>query len=737
MKRIAVITCAVFVVSLFAIGRYDSAVPVKAKVQSESLGLFVSTDRQLGAAPTPTPTPVSPPQDGVELLRDDFDDPQYNGTYDSSKWREYFGEDYDKVKAIQQDGVMKMKAEFINGGFYGLFYQIPSIDDFEQAEAKVKVKELKGTKANAHVVFYPENADEGWYIVFYISRNEKGEGVANCNVQIPSKPAPFKPIIVDLKEWHTLTFRYDKKKTTFSFYVDNQFLGSANIASALEKTAPDSTYAFSIQVSGYDGEAAEAEYDYAVVWAPKEKASNLPPSPTPFPTIVPVDIPLGEPSSKSLGEMKVFTYNILYGGGEEAVGPKDIKAERLTKVLDYIDKQKADIIALQELNGWQNGEPNMMEQIAKERGYNGYLALNPSGFHTGLLTKYPILETRNISEYLGNDGGMYARLDSPFGPVNVFNVNFDLFDFNKKMCQFKSLVKLAEPYRSELTLLLGDFNENLPFQTQGYTRAAGYDMDHIWASPAFKATRKTYIADQQASNLSYQLPVGVSLYINEKVPKSVESFPEITLEEQKPLEDIGNTAILSRYVEPQEIVLKMDDPCGRYLRFGLYNSSFTNEGIKVIGKRDWASSLNFNKELKEKEAVIVRFSYQGDQEFNLFLDHGTWDTEPYRRFGVYVVNNKLGSDYWLGKNSIGGKNSFDVSVKPKKSYDLLLSNDGDGRFSVALWDSEDPNKVLLDLTTEQFDDSWKGLVWQFHTGANKGEVLISKIVPFTFKGVKE
>jgi hypothetical protein len=145
---------------------------------------------------------------------------------------------------------MKMKAEFINGGFYGLFYQIPSIDDFEQAEAKVKVKELKGTKANAHVVFYPENADEGWYIVFYISRNEKGEGVANCNVQIPSKPAPFKPIIVDLKEWHTLTFRYDKKKTTFSFYVDNQFLGSANIASALEKTAPDSTYAFSIQVSG-------------------------------------------------------------------------------------------------------------------------------------------------------------------------------------------------------------------------------------------------------------------------------------------------------------------------------------------------------------------------------------------------------------------------------------------------------------------------------------------------------
>jgi hypothetical protein len=154
-------------------------------------------------------------------------------------------------------------------------------------------------------------------------------------------------------------------------------------------------------------------------------------------------------------------------------------------------------------------------------------------------------------------------------------------------------------------------------------------------------------------------------------------------------------------------------------------------------KRDWASSLNFNKELNEKEAVIVRFSYQGDQEFNLFLDHGTWDTEPYRRFGVYVVNNKLGSDYWLGKNSIGGKNSFDVSVKPKKSYDLLLSNDGDGRFSVALWDSEDPNKVLLDLTTEQFDDSWKGLVWQFHTGANKGEVLISKIVPFTFKGVKE
>ena len=743
MKKIALITCAVFVMLLFVVGINESAVPAQAKSRTEMFGFSLAQQQtQIGAAPTPTPAPISPPKDAVELFRDDFDNPQYNGAFNQSNWWEVFWGDYDKAKAVQEDGVMKMKAEFSGkeNEFYGLSYHFPALDIFEQAEVKVKASKFVGRFPYAYIVFYPDNASEGWRFGFGIYKNEKGEGEAFGFQRGSSKLKPYKPIAVDLNEWHTLTLRYDKKKTTFSFYVDNQLLGSINVANDLKNTAPDSSYAFWIGISGDvgdDGNVAEAEYDYAVIWAPQEKAASLPQPPTPLPTKAAAAIPIGEPSANSLGEMKVFTYNILYGGGEKVEGPKDIKAERLPKLLDYINKQKADVVALQELNGWQNGDPNLMEQIAKESGYNGYLALCPGGFHNGLLTKYPILETRNISEYLSTLCGMYARLDSPFGPLNIFNVHFDAFNFDKRMCQSKYLVKLAEPYRSELTLLLGDFNQNIPFQTEGYTRVASYGIDHIWASPAFKATRKTYVADKEAYDLSDHLPVGASLYINEKGPKSVESFPELTVEEQKPLKDVGNAAILSRYTEPKEIVLKMDDPCDRLLRFDLYNASFTDDGIKVIGKSDWASGAQLAKELKEKTAVMAKFSYKGSQEFNIFLDHGYWDTEPYRRFGVYVKNNTLSSDNYLGKKGLEGKQPFAITLKPEKSYDLLLSNDGDGRFSVALWESEDPNKVLLQLTTEQFDDSWKGLNWAFHVGANKGEILISKIIPFTFEGVKE
>ena len=87
------------------------------------------------------------------------------------------------------------------------------------------------------------------------------------------------------------------------------------------------------------------------------------------------------PKSVQADSIKVVTYNVWYGFTK--------KKERKPAYLEYVRSLKADIVALQELNGYT--EEGLAED-AKFWGHSYSAILKIDGFPTGITSRYPLTE---------------------------------------------------------------------------------------------------------------------------------------------------------------------------------------------------------------------------------------------------------------------------------------------------------------------------------------------------------
>ncbi len=113
-----------------------------------------------------------------------------------------------------------------------------------------------------------------------------------------------------------------------------------------------------------------------------------------------IEVP--EPEEVKLPDtLKVISYNILEG-------MKNDKANNYNKFVEWIKSQAPDVLALQEVNGFNQKE---LEKLAKRYGHN-YVITNPKStdnYPVALTSKYPIESRRRITMNVSH-GAIFARL---------------------------------------------------------------------------------------------------------------------------------------------------------------------------------------------------------------------------------------------------------------------------------------------------------------------------------------
>lgn len=164
------------------------------------------------------------------------------------------------------------------------------------------------------------------------------------------------------------------------------------------------------------------------------------------------------------------------------------------------------------------------------------------------------------------------------------------------------------------------------------------------------------------------------------------------------------------------------------------NSGIIKNGILELVGKNW-NGLGLDREFKEGEGVVIDFTYTKGSVFEIYIDKGSWYTDPYKRYGVYIENNYARVNVWAGKNGLGGAIlSGNFTPKPDITYSLLIAILPNGEFLGVIWDPSDPSKTIY--YREKIGKTWTNLNWIFHVGADKGTIHFDNFRKIKFDSVK-
>ncbi len=222
-----------------------------------------------------------------------------------------------------------------------------------------------------------------------------------------------------------------------------------------------------------------------------------------------------------------MTFNTLFGAGvEPGHAERGNSGSRLADLIVLVKQANPDLLGLQELSGWQNGTPAVIKQFADALGMQYYLAQTWRGMNIALFSKYPILESENLSTYIGNNGALRAVVQSPDGgKLNVVVAHLDPNNPLLRACEYDKLRRVMEAYSDNPSILMGDMNSyatgaDTAFLTQGgWEFVQGRTIDNIfvltrrsWSRTAMCFSHGTNIPDCMSDGLiSDHAPVGAAI----------------------------------------------------------------------------------------------------------------------------------------------------------------------------------------------------------------------------------
>ena len=145
--------------------------------------------------------------------------------------------------------------------------------------------------------------------------------------------------------------------------------------------------------------------------------------------------------AKESETLKIVNWNVLYGFNHK----KSVK-----QGAKWIKKQAADVVALQELNGYTQAE---LEEVAAEWGHDHAAILKKGGFPVGLTSSQPI-EVIDLRVKGFHHGYLHCKTHG----IHFFVVHF----WPGKYWEADWILDKAAPLveRDEKVIILGDFNGN-------------------------------------------------------------------------------------------------------------------------------------------------------------------------------------------------------------------------------------------------------------------------------------
>lgn len=179
--------------------------------------------------------------------------------------------------------------------------------------------------------------------------------------------------------------------------------------------------------------------------------------------------------------LKVITYNIWNGfdWGKDTF--------RQEKFVNWIDSQKPDVVALQELCGFTNEK---LTKLAKSWGHDYTEILKTEGYPVGITSSKPIEVKERIFENM-HHGALHCQT---WG-VNFMIVHLSPFNYEKRHEETDVILsKLAKVKATQdKYIVLGDFNAVSPFDAHFYAN----NMDML------KSKRESETKHDHVRNLLY------------------------------------------------------------------------------------------------------------------------------------------------------------------------------------------------------------------------------------------
>ena len=262
-------------------------------------------------------------------------------------------------------------------------------------------------------------------------------------------------------------------------------------------------------------------------------------------------------------DLKVITYNIWNGFDFR----KDI--DRKNGVIDWLVDQKPDVLALQELCGYN--QETLLED-AKKWGHNHAVILKDNCHSVGLTSVGPIVIKEKVL-----DGLWHGMLHCETFGVDFFVVHLSPKDRDFRVKESNIIISKIDSIENKSFVVLGDFNSHSPF-----------DGDIDMESPEFLERIRMSDSNNEANN---------NLLDSEFDYSVISSFMSY------PLIDVTQRFVSSqdRFTFPAEVLLKN------------YTSK---ESLEKNRRR-----IDFIMASRELAKKCVNSSVHNDKETGLLSDH--------------------------------------------------------------------------------------------------------------------
>lgn len=155
-------------------------------------------------------------------------------------------------------------------------------------------------------------------------------------------------------------------------------------------------------------------------------------------------------------KIRIISYNIFNGFDYK----KD--ADRRDRLVDWVVKQDPEVLALQELCGFTEGD---LLKLAQRWGHSYAAIVKENGYPVGITSKKPIEVVNRLLENCGH--GLLH--------VKTYGYDFLVTHLNpssteKRRVEAKNIAKYIEDNKLEKCLLMGDLNSHSPFDADGMER---------------------------------------------------------------------------------------------------------------------------------------------------------------------------------------------------------------------------------------------------------------------------
>ncbi|MBX3048978.1 MAG: hypothetical protein KIT46_01595 [Anaerolineales bacterium] len=195
-----------------------------------------------------------------------------------------------------------------------------------------------------------------------------------------------------------------------------------------------------------------------------------------------------------------------------------------------------------------------------------------------------------------------------------------------------------------------------------------------------------------------------------------------------PTATVAPPDILSSFLENIEVVAFYD--FNRNDGWDVHCACVFSGGEFVMNSRNWNAAVWRKNSIAAGEGIVLDFVFSEKVQFEVLFDIGEWDTNQYRRFGIYINDNVAGANLWAGTQLFHGRLGGNFSLKPGTQYSMTMAVIEGGEFLAVIWDPTDPTKFIS--THERIGESWAGRDWKFSIGGNQGRVNVDNLRMISF-----